>query len=187
MTHTDKKNKSPAVFLDRDGVLNASIVRDGKPYPPHTISELFIFPEIDEYLQTLKTAGFYLICVTNQPDVARGAARKADVEAMNQVLMDSLPLDAIRVCYHDDGDQCDCRKPLPGLLTAAADDFGIHLEKSFMIGDRWRDIEAGQRAGCQTVWIQNGYREKAPDHPADFVTDTTVTALQWVLNQVSHS
>ena len=138
-----------AVFLDRDGVLNRPVVRDGKPYPPASVEELEISPDAPAALAALKQAGFRLYVVTNQPDVARGSATRAAVERIHAALAEALPLDGFYVCYHDDSDRCECRKPKPGLLLAAAAEHGISLRASYLIGDRWRDIEAGQRAGNQ--------------------------------------
>jgi transaldolase len=155
-----------AVFLDRDGVINRAFVRDGRPYPPASPAELEVLPGVAAALNRLRAAGFHLVVVTNQPDVARGVQTPAAVEALHAALMAQLPLDEFRVCYHDNSDHCDCRKPAPGLLLAAARDGGLDLAASFLVGDRWRDIEAGQRAGCQTIFIDYGYSEpqsQAPD------------------------
>lgn len=111
----------------------------------------------------LHGAGFMLVVVTNQPDVARGTTPRAVVEGINNDLASRLPIDEFRTCYHDSGDGCDCRKPLPGALLAAATQHDIDLAKSYMIGDRWRDTEAGQRAGCQTIFVDYGYSEKQPE------------------------
>jgi D-glycero-D-manno-heptose 1,7-bisphosphate phosphatase len=152
-----------AIFLDRDGVINRAMVRAGKPYPPANLSELEVLPGVPEALQALRAAGYLLIVVTNQPDVARGTTRRETVEGMNAVLAATLPIDEFRTCYHDGPDGCDCRKPRPGALLAAAELHGIDLTVSYMVGDRWRDIEAGQRAGCQTIFVDYDYDEKQPD------------------------
>lgn len=154
-----------AVFLDRDGVLNRSIVRDGKPYPPESVAEMEILPEVGDALASLRNAGFLNIVVTNQPDVGTGKQRPEMVEAMHRRLRSELALDDIKVCYHSDADGCDCRKPKPGMLLQAAREFGIDLEQSFMVGDRWRDVAAGQAAGCTTFFIDYHYREKRPEPP----------------------
>jgi len=151
-----------AVFLDRDGVLNAAVVKDGKPYPPKNLEHLRIIPGVADALLSLRQAGWLLIVVTNQPDVARGTSSVENVEAINRYLCRTLPIDDFRTCYHDDSDGCECRKPLPGALLDAARIHGIHLASSYMIGDRWRDIEAGQRAGCKTIFVDHGYKEKQP-------------------------
>ena len=149
-----------AVFLDRDGVINRAEVRDGKPYPPVSLAAMEILPGVQEALRALHAEGWLLIVVTNQPDVARGTAKRADVEAINRHLQESLSIDEFRTCYHDTCDGCDCRKPAPGALLAAAVAHGIDLQRSFMVGDRWRDVEAGVRAGCKTVFIWPSWRRK---------------------------
>lgn len=154
-----------AVFLDRDGVINQAIIKNGKPYPPSSISELKIITGVKEALEDLREAGFLLIVVTNQPDVARGATDKLLVETINNTLISQLPLDDVFVCYHDDNDKCDCRKPLPGLILQASSKYNIDLNNSFMIGDRWRDIDAGKNASCKTMWINAGYDERQPESP----------------------
>lgn len=159
-----------AVFLDRDGVLNRAFVRDGKPFPPACLSELEILPGVPEALAALKAEGYLLVVVTNQPDVARGTSQQEEVEAMHARLLSQLPLDRIETCFHDDADCCGCRKPLPGLLLAAAETLRIELSSSFMVGDRWRDIEAGRRAGCGTIFIDYGYAERQPACPDHRVT-----------------
>jgi D-glycero-D-manno-heptose 1,7-bisphosphate phosphatase len=153
-----------AVFLDRDGVLNRVVVREGKPYPPASVSELEILPGVSVALTQLKAAGFVLIVVSNQPDVARGTTTQEAVEAINAALHEALSIDEFIMCYHDSGDDCSCRKPRPGMLLGAAAKWGLDLAASFMVGDRWRDTEAGRRAGCRTVFVDYGYDEKQPEN-----------------------
>ena len=152
-----------AVFLDRDGVINRAEVRDGKPYPPANLAALEILPGVGAAMQSLRNSSWLIIVVTNQPDVARGTTSRADVEVINQHLQLFLPIDEFRTCYHDSNDGCACRKPLPGALLAAAKTFDIDLTASYIVGDRWRDIEAGERAGCKTIFIDYGYAEKQPE------------------------
>ena len=152
-----------AVFLDRDGVINRAILRENRPIPPANLSELEILPGVAEALTSLSAAGFVLIVVSNQPDVARGTTSLSTVEAINAELRRELPLDDFRVCCHDSADECECRKPKPGLITAAAAERNVDLSSSFLVGDRWRDIEAGQRAGCTTFYIDYGYSERQPE------------------------
>ena len=159
-----------AVFLDRDGVINAAFVVEGKPVPPRTLLDLHILPGVDIALKNLQAAGWLLIVVTNQPDVARGKVTQASVEEINTKLSQILPLSDFRVCYHDSDDHCECRKPLPGAILAASRDYVIDLKCSYMIGDRWRDIEAGKNAGCMTIFIDYGYIEKQPKSPDHKVT-----------------
>lgn len=172
-----------AVFLDRDGVLNRPVIRDGKPYPPEGPHDLEIFPDAPGALAALREAGFRLYVVTNQPDVARGAQTRDAVEQIHRALGDALPLDGFYVCYHDDGDACRCRKPKPGLLLAAAAEHGLSLQASYMIGDRWRDVEAGQQADCRTVWLDFGYAERGPAAPADLTTQSLAEAAAWILKE----
>ena len=155
--------KKKGIFLDRDGVINRSYIKDGKPFPPKTVSDLDILPGVRGALRQLKDAGFLLIVVTNQPDVGRGKQKKETVDTMHSKLKSQLPLDDVYVCFHGQDGECGCRKPLPGLLLQAAKDNDIDLGKSYMIGDRWRDIDAGNIAGCSTFFIDYGYKEKKPD------------------------
>ncbi|MBI3799191.1 MAG: HAD family hydrolase [Deltaproteobacteria bacterium] len=170
-----------AVFLDRDGVLNRALVRNGKPYPPTSLAELEILPGVPEALAALQGAGFLLIGVTNQPDVARGTQRREVVEAINAALLAALPVSEILVCYHDDRDECSCRKPQPGLLLQAAAKYDIALPLSFMIGDRWRDVEAGRHAGCRTLLLDYGYQEKGTEFPPDCISRSLPEAAAWIL------
>lgn len=170
-----------AVFLDRDGVINRAIVRNGKPYPPSGLEELEILPGVGAALVRLKAAGFVLVVVSNQPDVARGTTARDTVEIINAKLAESLPVDDFRMCFHDSGDGCVCRKPNPGMLLAAARDHGIDLASSFMIGDRWRDIEAGQRAGCKTFFVDYGYDEQQPE-ACDFRVKSLGDAAEIILS-----
>ena len=171
-----------AVFLDRDGVLNEVIVRNGKPYPPRDLSELVITSDAPAALEALRREGFLLIVVTNQPDVARGKANQADVDKINAQLAAILPLDAIEVCQHDDDEKCDCRKPKPGMILRARQRLGLDLSGSFMVGDRWRDIEAGRRAGCRTILIGDGYGEAFPCTPTIKLASLP-DAASWIIEQ----
>ena len=170
-----------AVFFDRDGVLNDVNLRDGLPYPPANRGELRLAPDARESLLQLKAAGFLLIVVTNQPDVARGAQSRAEVESINADLASQLPLDEILTCWHDDRDACSCRKPKPGMLLDAAARHKITLNESFLVGDRWRDIDAGAAAGCRTVLIDRQYRERSAEHSPDFRAQTLTDATRWIL------
>jgi D-glycero-D-manno-heptose 1,7-bisphosphate phosphatase len=171
-----------AVFLDRDGVVNRAVVRGGRPYPPSSVAELEIVPDAATALAELKRRRFLLLVVTNQPDVARGTQQRSVVEAIHTALRLRLPIDDFFVCYHDDGDACDCRKPSPGLLLQAATNYSIDLTGSFLIGDRWKDIEAGRGAGCRTVWIDRRYSERLPRDP-DARVGSLRAAVDWILQQ----
>ena len=173
-------DRARAVFLDRDGVINRPVIRDGRPYPPSDEAALELLPGVGDALARLRAAGFRLVVVTNQPDVARGTQTLDGLARIHARLSSQLPLDDIRVCVHDDADRCECRKPAPGLLEAAARQDGLSLPDSFMVGDRWRDIEAGRRAGCTTVFIDWGYDERRPDRP-DAVVGSLPEAADWIL------
>lgn len=157
-----------AVFLDRDGVINRPIVIDGKPYPPRSLAEFELLPGVIEACSRLKAAGFLLVVVTNQPDVGRGTLDRAAVEAIHAEMCRRLPLDLVKVCYHAGekyGESCSCRKPKPGMLLEAAREMGVELATSFIVGDRWRDIDCGKRAGCQTVFVDWNYDEPLREPP----------------------
>jgi D-glycero-D-manno-heptose 1,7-bisphosphate phosphatase len=161
-------------------VLNCAPVRDGRPQSPSTVAEVEILPGVPGACELLRGHGFLLIVVTNQPEVARGRLERRTVEEINDFLRRRIPFDSVRVCYHDDPDGCDCRKPKPGMLLAAAQELNISLNRSFVVGDRWRDIEAGRRAGCRTVLIDYGYAEPHPSG-MDFTTHTLSSAVDWIL------
>jgi D-glycero-D-manno-heptose 1,7-bisphosphate phosphatase len=172
-----------AVFLDRDGVLNRVFFHeDGKSHPPASPQELEIIPGVADACQSLRQAGFLLIVVTNQPDVARGTQPREVVEAINIELQRQIPLDEIRVCYHDDADNCFCRKPNPGMLFEAAFAWGIDFRESYMIGDRWTDVEAGRRAGCKTILINAMDSEIRRCRP-DFQASSLQEVEEWIFQQ----
>ena len=176
--------KRRAVFLDRDGVINRVILRDGKPYPPASLAELELLPDAAEVCRTLGAAGFLRIVVTNQPDIARGRTTAEEVLLLNRFIQQRVDLDDVRVCPHDEPDDCACRKPKPGLIVEAAREWNIDLAESYIVGDRWRDIEAGQRAGCSAVFIDYGYRERRPQAPFERAGSLREAAA-WILNEVA--
>jgi D-glycero-D-manno-heptose 1,7-bisphosphate phosphatase len=167
---------SRAVFLDRDGVLIRTYVRAGVPHPPHDPSEMEILPGVAEAVDRLRDLGLLRIVVTNQPDVARGAQTREAVESMNHALVEGLSLDDVYTCYHDSSDHCACRKPLPGLLLQAAERRGVDLAGSFMVGDRWSDVEAGMAAGCRTFLIRESYSQRGRCRPDFEVRDLAAAA-----------
>ena len=151
-----------AVFLDRDGVIVVPEFRERRSFAPTRLSDLRVFPDAAASLRRLKHAGFLLVVVTNQPDVGAGVISPATLDAMNRHLLDSLPIDAIKVCPHQRGDNCDCRKPRPGMLLSAARELSIDCAASFMVGDRASDIAAGHAAACRTLFIDLDYAEPKP-------------------------
>lgn len=173
----------PGVFLDRDGVLNRTIVRDGVSHPPDSAGKVEILPGVAEALALLVDRKLPLIVVTNQPDVARGAQTREEVERINQYLGQRLPLTAFYVCFHDTPDNCACRKPKAGLLMDAAAAYNIDLKRSFMVGDRWSDVAAGQAAGCRTVLIDLPYSQGgrcAPDARVKDLSEAVERIIEWL-------
>jgi len=175
-----------AVFLDRDGVINRCVVRDGKPYPPPTVEELELLPGVKEAVEALKAAGYLVIVVTNQPDVRTGVQSLDTLNKMHDRLRNWLPVDDIKSCLHVDADACTCRKPKPGMLTEAAREHDICLPESFMVGDRWRDIEAGRAASCETFFVDYGYNEPSPEKPG-FVVSGLAEASRIILSRTATS
>jgi D-glycero-D-manno-heptose 1,7-bisphosphate phosphatase len=173
-----------AVFLDRDGVINEAIVRQGKPYPPASVSETVLVEGVARSLDRLKKRGFVLIVVTNQPDVRRGRTSRENVNEIHRYLKENLPIDDFFVCWHDDEDGCSCRKPKPGLLVEAARQYEIDLARSYLVGDRWRDIGAGAAAGCSTILIDHGYNERLPEKLPDARVHTLSEAVERILEEV---
>jgi D-glycero-D-manno-heptose 1,7-bisphosphate phosphatase len=170
----------PAVFLDRDGVLNRVFVREGVTHPPAHVGEFEFLPGVPEAVRRLHAAGFVLVVVTNQPDVARGIQTREGVEAIHERLRDELPMLEVLACYHDNEDDCACRKPRPGMVLEAARRWQLDLRQSFLVGDRWSDVLAGQAAGCRTVLVEtphSGRRRCEPDH---CVRDLA-GAVEWIL------
>ncbi len=167
-----------AAFLDRDGVLNRAFVCDGVPHPPATLEAVEILPGVERALDRLRRLGLLLIGVTNQPDVARGVTRRATVEEINRHLSQHLALTGILTCFHDTADACTCRKPAPGLLLEGAQRYDVSLTQSFMIGDRWSDVAAGQAAGCLTFLIKATYNQRERCTPDHVVTDLEEAAEQ---------
>jgi D-glycero-D-manno-heptose 1,7-bisphosphate phosphatase len=146
-------------------VINRTIVRGGRPYPPDTLAALEILPGVAEALERLRAAGFLNVIVTNQPDVATGRQHRDVVEAMHALLLSRLAIDAVKACFHTDADGCACRKPKPGMLIEAARELNIDLAASYLVGDRWKDVGAAQAAGCAALFVDLGYEEKSPDKP----------------------
>ena len=153
------------MFLDRDGVINRAVVRNGKPFAPQSVGDLVILPGVEEALEQLRAAGFVNVVVTNQPDVGAGKMPRATVEAMHAHLAQELAIHAFKVCYHNEADGCACRKPKPGMILEAARELGLDVGKSFLVGDRWRDVEAARNAGCPALFIDYSYEEKRPEKP----------------------
>jgi len=172
------------VFLDRDGVINKPVVREGRPYPPAEAGDFELYEDVAAGCARREAAGYLLVVVTNQPDVARGTQTRAAVEAMHRKMLEALPqIAGVEICWHagaDRGDSCDCRKPEPGMVLRAAKAFDLDLDQSFLIGDRWRDVDCGYRAGCRTVFIDRDYSEQLRQ-PPDWTVKTFGQAVEVIL------
>jgi D-glycero-D-manno-heptose 1,7-bisphosphate phosphatase len=175
-------SKQRAVFLDRDGVINRALERDAKPFPPRNLQEFEILPEVPAALAKLKAAGFLLVVATNQPDVGRGTLKQEIVEQIHAHMILQLPIDRVEVCFHSGKgmDNCDCRKPKPGMLLHAAHELNIDLSQSWMVGDRWRDVDCGHNAGCKTIFVDCDYAEELKQRP-DFIVKNLAEAANIIL------
>jgi D-glycero-D-manno-heptose 1,7-bisphosphate phosphatase len=174
-----------AVFLDRDGVINRVAVRNGTPHPPSHVEEFELYEDVPDGCARLKAANFLLVVITNQPDVGRGTQSRGTVEAMNLKMQSALPLlDRIEICYHAGeryGQPCGCRKPRPGLILRAAAELNIDPKRSYVIGDRWRDVDCARAAGCHAIFIQRGYKDTLREAP-DFTVANFNEAVSAVLS-----
>ncbi|MDB4214567.1 HAD-IIIA family hydrolase [Burkholderiaceae bacterium] len=167
--------------MDRDGVINRSLVRGGRPFAPTSEDEFSVLPGVHLALRKLRAAGYLNIVVTNQPDITTGLQTYEFLLSVHSSIRRDLAVDAIKVCIHVDADNCTCRKPLPGLLLDAAQEFDIDLASSFMVGDRWRDVAAGQLAGCKEIFfVDYGYSERQPTPPFR-VIDSLASAVRYIL------
>jgi D-glycero-D-manno-heptose 1,7-bisphosphate phosphatase len=177
----------PAVFLDRDGTLNRQIIRDGLPFSPASLDEFELFPDVPASCAKLAAAGFTLVVATNQPDVGRGLQAQSVIEAMHARLQQLVPQIArVEVCYAPGRGETPPdprRKPSPGMLLDAAVALGLDLKRSWMVGDRWRDVDCGKRAGVRTVFIDFGYAEELREAP-DFTVKSFAEAAGIILAHV---
>ena len=180
-------NKKRAIFIDRDGVLNSTGIRGGKPYAPKSFEEFHLLPGVSDALFSLKNFDCLLIVVTNQPDVGNGIVEKEIVEKMHLKLLNELPIDSLKVCYHKQTDGCKCRKPKPGMILESASEFNIELDNSYMVGDRKSDIEAGIQAGCKTVFIEQGYRKNEQPEYVDIVANSLPDAVTKIIFEISNN
>jgi D-glycero-D-manno-heptose 1,7-bisphosphate phosphatase len=169
----------PAVFLDRDGVVNRTI--GPSMGPPPSVDQLVLADDASGQLARLADAGYQLVIVTNQPDVARGKVAGTEVDRVNAAVAAALPIRAVYCCIHDSRDGCTCRKPLPGMLLAAASDLGLSLGRSWLIGDRWTDVAAGASAGVRTILVSRTYSwaaTSAGDPPSHLQPEHCVASLR---------
>jgi len=166
-----------ALFLDRDGVLNIPILRGGRTYAPVQFSDFQLYEDVIPTLHEVKNRGYLLVLITNQPDLSKGLLAPEELHRMHQFLQEKIPFDSLEVCPHQDSDDCECRKPKPGMILRAAKQLSIDLSQSIVIGDRWRDILAGKTAGCKTALkIVEDFTDDRQETP-----DWTIFQLQEIL------
>jgi D-glycero-D-manno-heptose 1,7-bisphosphate phosphatase len=165
-----------AVFLDRDGVLNEVLERHGQPASPRSLDQFRMVGDIDA-VNRLHAAGYLVFIITNQPDIARGHVSGAQVERMLAEIRRRIHVDDVRVCPHEDGDACACRKPKPGMILDLARHWHVHLRDSWVIGDTWRDMGAAEAAGTHSILLQCPYN-------AGVAADATVTGLTEAVDRV---
>jgi D-glycero-D-manno-heptose 1,7-bisphosphate phosphatase len=170
--------KNRALFLDRDGVINEPIVIEGKPYSPKNLSELKFCRNVDIAIRKAKELGLLVIIFTNQPEIARGTMLKENVDKIHKYIIKLLHVDDIFMCPHDDKDDCSCRKPKPGMLYEASAKWNINLKESFVVGDRWRDIDAGKKAGCTTFLIKSDYYNDKKPINYDYSADNLISVIE---------
>jgi len=173
--------KNKAIFIDRDGVINKVITRNEKPSSPWRLEEFEIFPDVKKYLAAFKKMGFLNIVFTSQPDISRGNLKLEDLEKMHKIILETLPVDEIKFCPHDDKDNCQCRKPKPGLIIEAAKKWSVDLKKSYVIGDTWKDMGAGKAADCKTILIRRNYNKDLKEN-YDFEVKNLKEAVKTIKN-----
>jgi D-glycero-D-manno-heptose 1,7-bisphosphate phosphatase len=155
-----------AVFIDRDGIINKAIVVNRKPFSPVDIYEFKILPKAKKALKTFKKLNLMNIIITNQPDIKTGKQLSKDLDKIHNWMMINLDIDEILVCKHDDNDNCNCRKPKTGMIEQAVEKYQINISQSYLIGDRWKDIQCGQKAGCkENFFVNYNYNETRPKMP----------------------
>ncbi len=192
---TDEKNPAGmlsgyTIFLDRDGTLN--------PDPGYIKSpdQFELFPGVAKALASLKRAGARLIVVTNQSGIARGFLSRTELDAIHLKLMRLLEpadasLDAIYFCPHHPDDGCACRKPNRGMIDQAIREWGVDLDRSYLIGDHLRDIELAKRVGVRSILVTTGVvlpqeveQLKASGSAPDWIASSLVEAADWLLSDV---
>lgn len=175
-----------AVFLDRDGVLNATAVVNGKPVAPRRLEDFRLLPGVAEAVKRLRRAGFFICIATNQPDIGNCLVDPEIITAMHVRLCRILPIDAVQMCPHSQTEGCLCRKPKPGMLLAAAKRYRLDLARSYMIGDRDSDVLAGAAAGCYTIFIRRGYADTRQYLlTADYVAGSLIEGTRLILSQLA--
>jgi len=152
-----------AVFIERDGVLNQAFVNGRQQVGPASLAEFRLQEGVLPLLARLKEAGFLLLVTTNQPGIARGDLSRRELDRMHDQLRRLIPVDDIFICPHDDPDRCPCRKPRPGLFQEARCKWQLNMNASFVVSDKWQDVEAARSAGCTSILIRSAWNGAA--HP----------------------
>lgn len=153
------------VFLDRDGVINKIILREGRPHSPRNINQLKILDGVFEAVKLLQNLGHRIVVITNQPEISRGLITEDLIIKMHNKIREETGIKNFYFCPHDDFHSCECRKPKTGMLLRAATELDLDLNQSYLVGDRWKDIQAGQKVGCKCFFIDNNYDEPRPISP----------------------
>jgi D-glycero-D-manno-heptose 1,7-bisphosphate phosphatase len=173
-------NKS--VFFDRDGIINKALVKNNKPYSPLTVKEFKFTDYIKLGCEALERAGFFLFIVTNQPEISRGNLQQNELNLINLLIYQTLPVKEILVCPHSHEDLCSCRKPSAKMISDAANSYNIDLKNSWLIGDRWKDIDCGFKAGCKTIFVDYNYDEILKEKP-NFIVSSVSSAINIILEE----
>lgn len=173
-----------AIFFDRDGVITIPIFKDGRSFAPRSLKDFRIYEQAKEALDLAKANDLLVVVVTNQPDINAGFISPETMSEMNKMLLESLPIDLIKVCPHRQDENCSCRKPRPGLIFEACEALNIDNSRSFMVGDRKSDIEAGIKAQCKTIFIDHNYREDEKSTCADYLCGDILGATKWILGEL---
>ena len=168
----------PAVFIERDGLLNRVRVERRQPRSPLSMEEFQINPEAIAPLKALKEAGFVVLATTNQPGLSRGTLPRRELDRMHVLLQKTFSLDGILVCPHDENDACPCRRPKPGLLIEAAFKWHLEIDHSFVVSEMWQDAQAAHVAGCTSLlirspWNGSGHHDYVLDDLAELAGKVT--------------
>ncbi len=176
-----KNEKKKAIFFDRDGVIVRSKVINGKPFAVRSINEFRILPYVIPLIDKLKKKNFLIFVVTNQPDLKTGKLKLQDLNLMHKQLLNKTKIDQIFVCPHNDADNCECRKPKIGLFIQASKVYNINFSKSYLVGDRKKDIEAGNISNCKTIFIDRNYKEEKPTN-YNFKVSSFQKAISYIID-----
>jgi D-glycero-D-manno-heptose 1,7-bisphosphate phosphatase len=176
---TEKTKKNKAIFLDRDGVINHVLYHEGvnKPSSPWKFEEFQLYNGVEKPLEELRKMGFLLLIISNQPDISKGKIEEGMTEKVNKIIFEKLPIQDILICPHEDRHNCNCRKPKPGMIIELSKKWNVDIGKSFLIGDRWKDIEAGENAGCTSILLDKPYNK---DTKAEYRTKDLQSAVELI-------